>query len=499
MVIAVAAPSLCQAQSASSVWPTFHHDTKHTGLSDIDTSTNPGDLKWTFGSTFEMGPADLVFSSPAIGTDGTIYIGLDQSLCAVNPDGSEKWKFTTGGLVASSPAIASDGTIYFGSQDSHLYAITDAGTGATQKWAFAIADLADAPPTIRPDGTVYIGGHQHFYAVNPAGTLKWVLPNGGIFNSAAAIGVDDTVYVGGFDGNLYAMTDGGQGSAAIKWTFGAGFEIASSPAIGADGTIYFESGDGTVFALTDDGASAIKKWTFSTGPLNDPDLWASPAIGSDGTIYTTGGDGRFYALTDAGTNAIEKWIFDPGPYLGAYSSSPAIGADGTIYVSSGELVALTDIGSSATVKWILPSNTDFSSPAIGPDGTIYAGTEYDNLDAVGTAPSPVSARLKIAPARLTFGTIRQGKTRSLKITVTNPKGTRKKPGVSVQMQGRSIEGFNSPFSVTNGCLGSLSPGAKCQITVTFKPDLPGLAKYALSLYDNADLNPQSVVLRGRGR
>ncbi|WP_035076515.1 PQQ-binding-like beta-propeller repeat protein, partial [Maridesulfovibrio zosterae] len=53
---------------------------------------------------------------PAIGSDGTIYIGASytKSLHAINPDGSTKWSFLTGGFVQSSPAIGSDGTIYVG-------------------------------------------------------------------------------------------------------------------------------------------------------------------------------------------------------------------------------------------------------------------------------------------------------------------------------------------------------------------------------------------------
>ena len=59
-----------------------------------------------------MGPMP---SSPAIGSDGTIYIGSnDDNLYAVNPDGTEKWRYVVPGRrpVRASPAIASDGTIY---------------------------------------------------------------------------------------------------------------------------------------------------------------------------------------------------------------------------------------------------------------------------------------------------------------------------------------------------------------------------------------------------
>ena len=65
-------------------------------------------------------------SSPAIGSDGTIYVGSrDDNLYAINSDGSRKWAFKTRGRVDSSPAIGSDGTIYVGSNDNNLYAISE--------------------------------------------------------------------------------------------------------------------------------------------------------------------------------------------------------------------------------------------------------------------------------------------------------------------------------------------------------------------------------------
>ncbi len=103
---------------ANSPWPMFHYNLRHTGLSPYDTSGNPGKLKWryqTYGG---------VFSSPAIGSDGTIYVGSnDDYLYALNPDGSLKWKYQTYGGVFSSPAIGSDGTIYVGSWDHYVYSI----------------------------------------------------------------------------------------------------------------------------------------------------------------------------------------------------------------------------------------------------------------------------------------------------------------------------------------------------------------------------------------
>src|ERR1700687_165735 len=36
--------------SAGTIWPMFHHDPRHTGLSPFDTSNNIGALKWRFAT-----------------------------------------------------------------------------------------------------------------------------------------------------------------------------------------------------------------------------------------------------------------------------------------------------------------------------------------------------------------------------------------------------------------------------------------------------------------
>ena len=84
---------------------------------------------------FETG--DKVTSDPAIGPDGTVYVGsFDNSLYAINgKSGVKLWEFETEGNVSSSPAIGSDGTVYVGSEDNKLYAIkTDSKGLAKSPW-----------------------------------------------------------------------------------------------------------------------------------------------------------------------------------------------------------------------------------------------------------------------------------------------------------------------------------------------------------------------------
>ena len=68
-------------------------------------------------------------STPAIGPDGTVYVGSwDNKLYAINPtDGTKLWDFNTSSNVTASPAIGSDGRIYFGSKDYFFYALNSSG------------------------------------------------------------------------------------------------------------------------------------------------------------------------------------------------------------------------------------------------------------------------------------------------------------------------------------------------------------------------------------
>ena len=109
---------------------------------------------------WEFGTGDQVLSSPAIGSDGTVYVGSgDNKLYAINgKTGVKIWEFETGGFVDSSPAIGSDGTVYVGSYDKKLYAIN--GKTGVKLWEFETGDPVYSSPAIGSDGTVYVGSYD---------------------------------------------------------------------------------------------------------------------------------------------------------------------------------------------------------------------------------------------------------------------------------------------------------------------------------------------------
>jgi len=216
-----------------SPWQMLYGDARHTGQSSYYIDSLSDNPIWRYVTR------DDGISSPAIGSDGTIYFGSnDGNLYALNPDGTLKWNYTTGDTANSSPAIGSDGTIYIGSWNGNVYALNPDGT---LKWKYATGDWViysiASSPAIGSDGTLYIGSEDgKVYALNPNGTLKWSCSTEKDIqvNTSPAIGFDGTVYVGANNRKAYALNADG----TLKWNYSAGDDL-SSPAIDSDGPIYF--------------------------------------------------------------------------------------------------------------------------------------------------------------------------------------------------------------------------------------------------------------------
>lgn len=356
-------------------WWMFGRGPGHQSRSPF-TAAQTNNLRWSC----PLGDG-ISYSSPAIGADGTVYVGCeDYSLYAITPAGGVDWTYETGGAVQSSPAIGHDGTIYFGSYDAYFYALNPNGT---LRWRYALGEpdwhMVRSSPAIAPDGTVYIGGYDSYlYAFEPDGTLKWRYFTGGPVYSAIAVAPDGTVHVDSWDesvNTVHAVSPRGE----LKWTYETPSWVASSFAVGDDGAVYFGCIDGHVYALEPDGRLRWRAWGSTWGTRS------TPAIAADGTVYlgvhglvdvlatyllalNPDGSIKWQELTESTVDAI-----------------PAIGADGTVYVGDinynfkaydpddGSVVWEYEVG-----DWIQ------DGAAIAEDGTVYVGCWDGYLYAFGS-------------------------------------------------------------------------------------------------------------------
>ena len=144
------------------------------------------------------------FGEPALGSDGTIYVGGRGAFTAVNPDGTIKWSFGIKDHIIQSPAIATDGTVYFGADDGNLYALDPQGK---LKWKFSVVREIHSTPALAKNGTVYFGGTDNvLYAIGSDGRLKWGFKTAGQVFSPT-IGDDGTIYFQNAEGKLFAIQD----------------------------------------------------------------------------------------------------------------------------------------------------------------------------------------------------------------------------------------------------------------------------------------------------
>ncbi len=287
-----------------------------------------GEIKW------EVEQGRWIWTTPAIGRDGTVYVGSSLGdFTAIAPDGTIRWTFPASlSIVQSSPTIGGDGVIYVGTShpywlqpedtelaDGRLLAIAPDGR---ELWNVQIGYWLESSPAIGEDCTIYVPSRYDVLALGPDGRERWRLPTDTEFlHSSAAIGTDGTIYIGAYSGALLAIDPNG----TLKWQVDIPGQVVATPAIAVDGTIYIGgralSGEsGEVHAVRPDGSIA---WTLPIdGYVND-----GPIIDASGTLFwgTKAGEDGLLAIDPDGTVI---WRFNPP---GTSVTQPTLDASGTLY------------------------------------------------------------------------------------------------------------------------------------------------------------------------
>lgn len=349
--------------------------TANAGLDSIDTISEPT-LLWKFEAGGNL-------TSPAIGFDGTVYLGEwgggNGYFYAFTSTGTKKWEHNLGGWLGT-PTVGPNGSIYIPADDG-LYAFDPSGDVS---WVFQ-TECRPRPPAIGLDGTIYFGACDVLYALDPDSTLKWKLSVKTRILSIS-IGEDGTIYLGtemGFfpEGEgcyFYSVSPEGK----VNWTyFFNDSDVYSSPGFGSDGTIYVIPNDPNLYAFSPEGDLLWNNSDVRSG--------YSAVVGVDGSIYTHGrdySDDKRVCLRAISLTGSIKWsyFFEGDGMSGPEPIEPVIDSKGTIYIGSPNeyLYAINPDGS---LRWRYKTEGRvYGSPAIGSDGTIYFITDSGILYALKT-------------------------------------------------------------------------------------------------------------------
>ena len=245
-----------------------------------------GTLRWKL---LTEGDADSgILPTP----DGHLVAAAGHHLWNFALDGTVNWRFEARGKIFSTPAVDTDGTIYVGSQDHMLYALAPDGR---MRWAYATGGDVDSSPAIDARGNIYVGSDDKaIHSVARDGNARWVTKLNGYVRSAISIGSDGTVYAGTFGPTPeLAALDADTGKE--RWHFAVAevespdVGIAASVLIDAQGFLYFGAVDDYLYALTHDGHL---RWVFHT----TGDVDSSPILSPNGQLFFGSDDGFLYAL-----------------------------------------------------------------------------------------------------------------------------------------------------------------------------------------------------------
>jgi outer membrane protein assembly factor BamB len=224
---------------------------------------------------------------------GAVVFASGRVLYASKPDGTLFWRMQARKKMYSSPAVGDDGTVYVGSQDHYFYAVTPDGK---IRWRVDLGGDVDSSPAVQDDGTIVVGSDKgDVVALAPEnGEVRWSAAVGGFVRGAMSLGRDGTVYTGtyGPTPRLVALEPS---RGALRFRFpiaGTGaseFGIHGGPVEDAAGRLYFGAQDDHAYCLTAEGTVV---WKLRTGGDVDAPLVITPKglllIGSD--------DGKLYAV-----------------------------------------------------------------------------------------------------------------------------------------------------------------------------------------------------------
>lgn len=229
---------------------------------------------------------DELSGSPSVSSEGVVYIdSRDGTFYALDAlTGALIWSYAdaANNPVYSTPAVGEDGTVYAGFADytgSQGAVIAFHGLTGAVRWKYCSRYTEGGSPALA-SGMVFVraaitdsltAGIGIVALDAQSGAVQWAANYGSSYDGTdIALGANGAIYMAGLDSYVYAV-DGSTGH--LLWTFKTGGANFNTPAVGADGKVIIASSDSTAYAL--DGATGALRWRSTYEPSEG---FGAPAI-----------------------------------------------------------------------------------------------------------------------------------------------------------------------------------------------------------------------------
>ncbi|MFO7651140.1 MAG: PQQ-binding-like beta-propeller repeat protein [bacterium] len=206
--------------------------------------------------------------SLALTPTGLVIYSTKTAVVAVRSLTDSAWSFEPGVYNITEPAVGADGSIYLGAGDSGLYALSASGS---QLWRHRTAVAGS--PVIGSGGAIHVAGRGTIWAIDRHGGTRWSYSTRASNAFIAALGLGGAVIVSTSDRRMLSLDRDGN----LCWSMA--LPAQPGPAVvDVAGTAYFGLVDrGGLHAAAADGTLL---WTRQTGWSTQPLL-----LGDDSTLY----------------------------------------------------------------------------------------------------------------------------------------------------------------------------------------------------------------------
>jgi outer membrane protein assembly factor BamB len=307
--------------------------------------------------------ANQLSGSPAVSTDGTIYIASsDKRLHALTPSGELIWSALLDFAPVGAVALSVSGEVAVADDQGGITTFDAQGNG---RWGYRPAQLRRAlsGPVFDADGNAYLAQDGYLVSVDPRGVERWTsrLPytyfspvprvdgrfvffkdlvfsarTGKILVAESPDDLDQ--FITGADGKLYLMSQ----SRLLEWQASA--DSAALAAVRTyDWTKRFPAGNPSDATIWSDGGTWLM---LTTGTYDSRLIWVNPqgevagttelpvfggriiGIGEDGLVYAcgevSGREIRCDAVQPGTDKAVWSQTLPVEPFIGEYRDQPMV-------------------------------------------------------------------------------------------------------------------------------------------------------------------------------